>query len=143
MYACILYAHSAKILMWSISNLSHWQDVSSLTFSRDLFVLYVRAFHKIWKCESFEGTADDATETALLHQKDQIWSLSAASCLSVSHRGHPEWAHFSFISTLFLSICCLFAWLTLYTAPPIVQSCHLQLGNAKPDFALSATCADA
>lgn len=69
---------------------------------------------KIWKSEYLKcWNADDA----LLHQTDQIWSLLDVSCLSVSHQGHLEWAQFSFISTFFLSICCLIvAWLTF---PPL------------------------
>lgn len=46
-----------------------WQQGSSLSFGKDLFVLYVCAcILKIWKYVSFEGIADDATETALQHQ---------------------------------------------------------------------------
>lgn len=71
----------------------------------------VRVFQRFERVNIWN--ADDA----LLHQTDQIWYLLDASCLSLSHQGHSEWAQFSFISTLFLSICCLIvAWLTF---PPL------------------------
>lgn len=121
-----------------------WQQGSSLSFGKDLFCsIHVCVHFKDLKVCIIWRNCWWCNWNCLTASKHQIWSLSDASCLSVSHQGHPEWAQFSFISTVFSSICCLIvAWLTFPTTPPIVQSCHLQLGSAKPDFALSKTCAD-
>lgn len=115
LYCCKLSAACASIsvLHRDIAYVKHfktlWQQGSSLRFGKIPFCssICVYMYSKDLKYVLFKRIADDATETALQHQMDQIWSLSDASCLSVSHQGHPEWAQFSFISIVFLSHCCL------------------------------------